>query len=134
MQVSRELITAMEQLIEAQIRRLSAEADICVFALYDPSANGTGPKDFACYDRKKCGRIDLDVDFEFEGVGVWYIAYREGDVFRSKKILLKIENGRFAHGQVGNFEGYWDEFPQYVAEDRWVQDQLGRDIANDMLH
>ena len=134
MQVSRELITTMEHLLESQIKRLSAEADICVFALYNPKAKRGGPVDFACYDRKQCGRIDLDIDFGFEGVGVWYIAYRDGEVFRSKKILLKIENGRFAHGQVGNFEGYWEEFPQYVAEDRWVRDQLAEGAANDTLH
>ena len=134
MQVTKELIVAMEQLIEVQIRRLASEADICVFARYDPEGSGKGPEEFSCYDKRQCGRIDLDVNFEYEGIGVWYIAYRDGEIFRSRKILMKIKDGRFYHGQVGDFEGFWEEFPQYVAEDHWVQAQLSRPIANDRLN
>ena len=121
----------MERMIASEIRRLASEADICVFALYDPTRPQAEPVDFECHDRKSQGEIDLDVSLNFEGVGVWYIAYREGEIFRSKKVLLQVSKGRFTHGQMGTFEGYWDEFPQYVAEDRWVHAQLAKGPAND---
>lgn len=131
---NRELRAVMEQMIEKEVRRLAAEADICIFAVYDPARGDAGPVEFNTYDRRELGAIDLDVRLDFEGVGVWYIVYRDGEVFRSKKVLLKIEDGRFVHGQVGNFEGYWEEFPQYVAEDRWVQAVLSKGTANDVPH
>ena len=127
-----ELKAVMERMIESEIQRLASEADICVFALYDPNRASPEPVDFECHDRRTQGEIDLDVRLDFEGIGVWYIAYREGETFRSKKVLLKVENGRFTHGQMGSFEGYWEEFPQYVAEDRWVHAQLSKGAANDM--
>ena len=127
-----ELKVVMEQMIVAEIQRLSAEADACVFALYDPNRNQPGPVDFECQDRKHSdGPLQARVTFDFEGVGVWYIAFRNGDTFSVRKVLLQIEDGRFKHGQVGTFEGFWEEFPQYVAEDRWVQAQIAQGAAND---
>lgn len=128
---SHEMKAVMERMIASEIHRLASEADICVFALYDPARPQAEPIDFECHDRKSKGEIDLQVSLNFEGVGVWYIAYREGDIFRSKKILLQVSKGRFTHGQMGTFEGYWEEFPQYVAEDRWVHAQLSKGAAND---
>src|SRR3546814_1419362 len=63
----------------------------------------------------------MPVDFDFEGIGVWYICHRNGDTFHLRHILVEISGGRFRRGQVNQFEGYWDEFPQFVAEDRWVK-------------
>ena len=126
-----ELKAVMERMIASEIQRLASEADICVFALYDPKGTSVEPVDFECLDRRETGPINIEVSLDFEGVGVWYIAYREGETFRSKKVLLEITDGRFTHGQMGNFEGYWEEFPQYVAEDRWVHAQLSKGAAND---
>ena len=94
-----ELKVVMEQMIVAEIRRLSAEADACVFALYDPKRRQAGPVDFDCQDRKHSdGPLQPRIDFDFEGVGVWYIAFRDGETFRVRKVLLQIEDGRFKHG------------------------------------
>lgn len=128
-----ELKAVMERMIASEIHRLASEADICVFALYDPNRTTAEPIDFECIDRRETGPIDLEVSLDFEGIGVWYLAYREGETFHSKKVLLKITDGRFTHGQMGNFEGYWEEFPQYVAEDRWVHAQLSKNAANDQM-
>lgn len=128
---TREIRNEMEDLIRGEIRRLASSADVCVFALYDPEDLTAGPIDFQCFDRETDGYIDLEADFDFEGVGVWYIARRKGETFSVRKVLVRLENGRFTSGQVGTFEGFWDEFPQYVAEDKWVQSALIRNPAND---
>ena len=28
--------------------------------------------------------------------------------------------GKFQKGKVASFEGFWDEFPKFVAEDKWA--------------
>ena len=113
---------AMEELIATEIRRLVAQADVYVFALYDPRDSEGGPIDFKCYQREVgTDRITVDVRFDFEGVGVWYICRRHGDTFKVRHILAHIENGKFQSGKVASFEGYWDEFPLFVAEDRWAR-------------
>lgn len=113
---------AMEELIATEIRRLVAQADVYVFALYDPRDSESGPVDFRCYQREtETGRIIVDVRFDFEGVGVWYICRRNGDTFKVRHILAHIRDGKFQTGKVASFEGYWDEFPNFVAEDRWTR-------------
>ena len=127
--VSPGLKAAMEDLLARELCRRAAEADLVVFTLYDPT-NPEDPVDYQLVDAEE-GDIDLDVAFDFEGVGVWYLCYRDGEVFRARKILIQIRDGRFVHGQIGEFDGYWDEFPQYVAEDRWVRSAMLRGPAND---
>lgn len=117
----------MEELIAAEIRRLIARADLCVFTLYDPTAVDPGAPEDGPIDyrfQQRCprrGTLDMPVHFDFEGIGVWYICHRNGDTFHLRHILVEIAGGRFRRGQVNQFEGYWDEFPQFVAEDRWVK-------------
>ena len=117
----------MEELIATEIRRLVAQADVYVFALYDPRACDSGPVDFRCYQRERdTDRIAVDVRFDFEGVGVWYICRRHGATFTVRHIMAHIRNGKFQTGKVASFEGYWDEFPDFVAEDRWTRDYCRR--------
>ena len=80
--------------------------------------------------RRYFGKIIIgDVDnsstsspnFNFEGIGVWYICDRYDETYQLRHILVQIKNGRFVKGQVEQFQGYWDEFPQFIAEDRWIK-------------
>lgn len=113
---------ALEALLSDEIKRLTARADVCIFALYDAECPNEGPIDFSTYEREgKRGTLDIEVDFDFEGIGVWYICNRHGEAYRLRHILVQIHRGRFIKGQVEEFEGFWDEFPQFVAEDRWVK-------------
>ena len=117
----------MEELIATEIRRLVAQADVYVFALYDPAASESGPVDFKCYQREEnAGRIVVDVQFDFEGVGIWYICRRNGNAFTVRHILAHITDGKFQSGKVASFEGFWDEFPAFVAEDRWARSYCRR--------
>jgi len=120
----------MEDLIAKELARLARSADLVVFALYDPDAPDE-PQDYQLVERPADGSgIALDVAFDFEGVGVWYLCFREGETFSARKVLLQMRGGRYVHGQVGWFEGFWDEFPQYVAQDGWVRSAVLKAPAN----
>jgi len=128
----REMVAEMEEMIAAELTRLGRSSDIHVFALYDPDDPDGDPIDFYCVDRARGDHATPAVELRFEGIGVWYFANRYGDTFKVRKVLLQVTDGRFAHGQVGDFEGYWEDFPQYVSEDRWVQSLMRRNpVAND---
>lgn len=112
----------LESMLISEIRRLTAEADICVFALYDAECLNEGPIDYATYQRDPArGTLDIGVEFDYEGIGVWYICRRFGDTYQLRHILVQLHQGRFVKGQVEEFEGYWDEFPQFIADDRWIK-------------
>ncbi|MEQ8604544.1 MAG: hypothetical protein RIB45_14610 [Marivibrio sp.] len=120
----------MEDLIAKELARLARSADLVVFALYDPESPDE-PQDYQLAERPADGSaIALDVAFDFEGVGVWYLCFRDGETFSARKVLLQMRAGRYVHGQVGWFEGYWDEFPQYVAQDGWVRSAVLKAPAN----
>ena len=122
----------MEQKIEGELTRLSNQADVTVFALYDVSAPDAGPVDFSCVDRRDATAHRPEISLQFNGVGIWYFAFRHGETFKVRKVLLRIEDGHFIDAQVGEFEGYWEDFPTYVAEDRWVHSIVRRSQpAND---
>ncbi|MBO6838233.1 MAG: hypothetical protein RLW87_17615 [Alphaproteobacteria bacterium] len=126
-----EMKAVMADLIARELKRLSKLADLVVYTLYDPD-QPDDPVDYVLNDRAEIGGdIDLDVSFQFEGVALWYICRRDGDAFSAKKVLIQVRDGRFVHGQVGDFDGFWDEFPQYVAEDRWVQSAVLKGGVND---
>lgn len=127
----KELMATMEIMIEKEIKRLLTQADSCVFVMYDPNNPVMDPTDYICHEREGMRPLRMDVSLDFEGIGVWYMVFRNGETFSAKKILLHIEAGHFKHGQMGNFEGYWEDFPQYILEDRWVQAQLAKTIGND---
>ncbi len=112
----------MEELIATEIQRLVAQADVYVFALYEPGLLDSGPVDFKCYQRERgANRITIDVRFDFEGVEIWYICRRRGDTFTVRHIMAHVSSGKFQYGKVASFEGFWDEFPNFVAEDRWAR-------------
>src|SRR3546814_2669715 len=95
LQDSLETKAVMEALIATEIRRLIAKADVCVFALYDPAGPADGPLDYRCDQRcPRRGTLDVAVDFDFEGIGVWYICTRRGDTFRLRHILVEIDGDR----------------------------------------
>lgn len=119
----------METLIADEIRRLVAKSDVYVFAIYGSRDASNGPIDFHCEQRQPArGTLHVDVTFDYEGIGVWYICRRSGDTFHLRHILVEIRNGKFVRGQVGEFDGYWEDFPAYLTADRWVGDVL-RDAA-----
>ena len=129
MQDPQEMKTVMADLIARELKRLATLSDIVVYTLYDPEMPDE-PLDFSLLE--ELGEsIQLDIDFAFEGVALWYLCRREGDAFSAKKILIQIRDGRFVHGQVGDFDGFWDEFPQYVSEDRWVRSAVLQGGVND---
>lgn len=128
-----EMKAVMADLISRELKRIAALSDLVVFTLYDPAAPDD-PLDYQLLEAGTAERaIDLDVGFDFEGVGLWYLCRRDGEAFKAKKVLIQIQQGRFVHGQVGEFDGYWDEFPQYVAEDRWVRSAILSGGANDRV-
>ena len=128
----KEVIGVMETLIAKEIKRMARQADVCIFALYDPNKSVATISDYTCYDRNALGHpIELDITYDYYGIGVWYIATRHGeDQFSAHKVLLHIENGHFVHGQMGEVEGEWHEFPNYVTDDHWVSMQLAKKVAN----
>ena len=114
---------ALESMLSNEIVRLSQEADVCIFALYDAECPHEGPIDFNTHERdSKLGILEVDVDFDFEGIGVWYICRRYGVTYKLHHILVQVHLGRFVKGQVEEFEGFWNEFPEFVAEDRWIKE------------
>jgi hypothetical protein len=117
-----EVKSVMEDLIAGEIRRLVQDADIYVFALYDPAEPDREPLEYRCHKRQEpLGTIEIDVSVEFEDVGIWYIYTRNGVSFYVRKVLVRVVNDLFIDGQVGTFEGFSDEFPIYVSEDKWVR-------------
>ena len=117
----------LKERLTAEIKRLARTADICVFSVHDPSNIDKGPKLFEQYEKSKLQSDEgIPVELNYNGIGVWYICYRHGETFTVRHILLKIENGKFLHQQTGVFEGYWEDWPKYVAEDRWLQSNLVR--------
>ncbi len=127
----RALKKVMADLISKELHRLAQEADVTVFALYDRAALND-PIDYYCVNRHDPTAEPPRISLGFNGVGVWYFAFRSGETFKTRKVMIHIDRQRFVTGQVGDFEGYWEDFPTYVAEDRWVGQVLqGAEPAND---
>ena len=125
------LQSTMEEMISREIQRLINQADACIFVLYDPDDKDMDPRDYLCIEKKNNETISYKASLDFEGVGVWYLIFRIKDKFSAKKILIRKKDGLMVHGQMGNFEGYWQDFPRYVVEDRWVQSYLMNEAVND---
>ncbi len=121
--------------ISGLLRQLAGESDITIYTLYNPALGVDAEAvDYRVGD-KSVGFKTIPLDFLFEGIGVWYIIkrYKQGkeDIFKSVKILVYMQNGQFIKGQVGDFEGFWTDFPIYVSEDRWVQNIILNPAVND---
>lgn len=126
--ITKQFVDAKEQLKQVicrQIELLAKQADVYVFALYAADQIDIGPISYKCYDKKRLQSPEaLEIDLNFDGIGVWYICFRNADTFRAKHILVQAQNGHFVNQQMGTFDGYWEDWPSYVAEDRWVQDLM----------
>lgn len=116
------------QLMDAlagEIRRLAASADICVFTVHSPEQPDAGPILTESFDRQKLrSETGLPVNLNFHGIGVWYICYRNGDTFTARHILLKIIDGQIVHQETGTFEGFWEDWPRYTSESRWLHSDI----------
>lgn len=113
-----------------EIRSLAKHADVMVYSVYDSTKPDEGPVVFDQYERRQLAEPDsINIDMDYEGIGVWYICYRQGDTFTVRHILLKKEAGRFVHQQTGTFEGFWEDWPRYVAEDKWVHSSVVRETV-----
>ncbi len=119
-----ELRSMMQGLVADEIERLIAMADLYVFALYDPNEVDAGPMDFRAYDRSEDpASMQARVPFDYDGIGVWYICNRSEDRYSLRKVLVRLAEGRFVHGQVDGFEGPWDDFAGVLSDDAWVKAQ-----------
>lgn len=117
----KELLASLKQ----AIKQLAASADICVFTVHSPDHLDSGPILSETYDRAKLRAPDgLPVNLNFHGIGVWYICYRNGDTFTAKHILLKIIDGQVIHQETGSFEGFWEDWPRYTTESRWLHSSV----------
>ncbi len=112
----------MEDLIAAEVSRLVVESDVAVFVLYRDATLHEGPCDFIFAERGEDGSAPkIEVGFDFEGLGIWYLCRRKGETFHMRHIVVEIDStGRFVRGQVGEQEGYWEDFPTYVTDERFV--------------
>ncbi|WP_259779998.1 hypothetical protein [Aestuariispira ectoiniformans] len=108
-----------------QIKRLAAAADTCVFTVHAPNNPDNPPILTETYDREKLSSGQgLPVRLDFHGIGVWYICYRDGDTFTARHILLKILDGQIVHQETGTFEGFWEDWPRYTSESRWLHSSV----------
>ncbi|WP_420547073.1 hypothetical protein [Curvivirga sp.] len=115
----------LKERLAAEIRKQARFADVMVYSVYDLNMPEEGPVVFDQYERKQLiNPDDIPIDMDFEGIGVWYICFRQGDTFSVRHILLKRTHGRFTHQQTGVFEGFWEDWPRYVAEDKWVKSAM----------
>jgi len=110
----------MEALITKEIQRLAADSDVTVFVRYADSTLKGGPLDFVLVDKEMPdGDQDLPIRFDFQGLGIWFLCQRTGETFHMRHIIVEIdEYGKFSRGQVGEQEGYWEDFPVYISDER----------------
>ena len=90
----------MEEMLVREIRRLVNAADHV-----DPELPES--------DR------EVPVSFAFQGIGIWFMCRRYGETFHMRHVIVEIDgDGRFLRGQVGEQEGYWEDFPSYLSDER----------------
>ena len=41
-----------------------------------------------------------------------------------RHILLKILDGQIVHQETGTFEGFWEDWPRYTSESRWLHSSV----------
>ena len=117
--------------ISAVLKQLILKSDMTIFFLYDMANGADGDPVQTLMGDKSMGFDGVPNQFNFDGIGVWYLVERNKDVYKAVKILTYIEEGQFINGQVGDFEGYWEEFSHYIEEDKWVAHMINKEIAND---
>ncbi len=115
-----ETINMMEVLITKEIQRLASNADVLVFVKYADSSLKGGPLSFVLVDKEIPDSDDeFPVNFNFQGLGIWFLCKRSGETFHMRHVIVEIdENGKFSRGLVGEQEGYWEDFPVYISDER----------------
>ena len=115
-----ETINVMEVLITREIQRLAEAADVTVFVRYADSTLKGGPLDFVLVDKElPDSDTELPISFDFQGLGIWFLCQRTGETFHMRHVIVEIdEQGKFSRGHVGEQEGYWEDFPVYISDER----------------
>ncbi len=115
-----ETINMMEVLITREIQRLAEAANVTVFVRYADSTLRGGPLDFVLVDKDlPDSDTELPISFDFQGVGIWFLCQRTGETFHMRHVIVEIdEQGKFSRGHVGEQEGYWEDFPVYISDER----------------
>ena len=115
-----ETINMMEVLITREIQRLAEAADVTVFVRYADSTLKGGPLDFVLVDKElPDSDTELPISFDFQGLGIWFLCQRTGETFHMRHVIVEIdEQGKFSRGHVGEQEGYWEDFPVYISDER----------------
>ena len=110
----------MEQMILREIERLAVSADVTAFIRYADCTLKGGPLEFVLIDPELPeSPPELPVSFEFRGLGIWFLCQRSGETFHMRHVIVEIDDaGRFSCGQVGEQEGYWEDFPIYLSDER----------------
>ena len=110
----------MEVLITREIQRLAEAADVTVFVRYADSTLKGGPLDFVLVDKElPDSDTELPISFDFQGLGIWFLCQRTGETFHIRHVIVEIdEQGKFPRGHVGEQEGYWEDFPVYISDER----------------
>ncbi|PPR61318.1 MAG: hypothetical protein CFH10_01196 [Alphaproteobacteria bacterium MarineAlpha4_Bin2] len=110
----------MEEMLVREIRRLVNAADVTAFVRYYDATLKGGPLDFVHVDPElpESDR-EVPVSFAFQGIGIWFMCRRYGETFHMRHVIVEIDgDGRFLRGQVGEQEGYWEDFPSYLSDER----------------
>ena len=112
----------MEKLILREIRRLVAAADVTAYVRYGDATLKGGPLDFVRVDPEMPNSDrEVPISFEFQGLGIWFMCRRYGETFHMRHVVVEIDqNGRFSRGQVGEQEGYWEDFPTYLSDEKML--------------
>ena len=110
----------MEHMILREIERLAVSADVTAFVRYADCTLKGGPLEFVLIDPELPeSPSELPVSFEFRGLGIWFLCRRNGETFQMRHVIVEIDDvGRFSRGQVGEQEGYWEDFPVYLSDER----------------
>ena len=110
----------MEVLITREIQRLAEAADVTVFVRYADSTLKGGPLDFVLVDKESPDSdTELPISLDFQGLGIWFLCQRTGETFHMRHVIVEIdEQGKFSRGHVGEQEGYWEDFPVYISDER----------------
>ncbi|MEC7647843.1 MAG: hypothetical protein VX900_05760 [Pseudomonadota bacterium] len=115
-----ETINMMEALITREIQRLAEAADVTVFVRYADGTLKGGPLDFVLVDKESPDSdTELPISLDFQGLGIWFLCQRTGETFHMRHVIVEIdEQGKFSRGHVGEQEGYWEDFPVYISDER----------------
>ncbi len=110
-----------ERELADEIMDMALDSDFVVLARYDLE-NREQAADYKIYNLEtgEAEVQDIPQRPTSDGIFIWYFCQKDDPVFRCRKLLIELVDGCYASGQLANYEGYWEDFGQYVTEDRWV--------------